>query len=185
METMETFSLDPRRWRVGWLFSRNPLLRRLDRLELIVFVFAVAISLLALPVAAAKGTDVYQARRALYAEEARGRHVEPVSPPATSSSGLAPTDQPQDPPPSAKSIAWDDNADQSWVDDAGKAVSLPPPLSRAAFDAVETAVVIECLIVGTMAGLVVGTRWQLGRRRDAQWNSELAKVFGDVGRDQA
>jgi hypothetical protein len=46
-------------------------------------------------------------------------------------------------------------------------------------------VVIECLIAGTMAALVVGARWQLSRRRDAQWNRELAVVFGDGGRDPA
>lgn len=45
--------------------------------------------------------------------------------------------------------------------------------------------VIECLIAGTMAALVVGARWQLSRRRDAQWNRELAALFGDGGRDPA
>lgn len=113
METMETFSLDPPRWRVGLLFSRNPLLRRSDRLEVIGIVFAVAISLLALPVVAAKGTDVYQAHRMFYAERARSRHLKPISAPATSSSGLAPTDQPQDMAPAGETVAGDDSADQS------------------------------------------------------------------------
>ena len=68
---MQTFSLDPRRWPVGFLLSRSPLVRRSDRLEVLALAFALAISLLALPIVATIGTDVHQAHRGVYAEQAR------------------------------------------------------------------------------------------------------------------
>ena len=68
---MQTFSLDPRRWPVGLLFSRSPLVRRSDRLEVLAIAFALAISLLALPIVAAIATDVHQAHRGIYAEQAQ------------------------------------------------------------------------------------------------------------------
>lgn len=30
---MDTFTLDPRCWRIGRIFGRNPLIRRADRIE--------------------------------------------------------------------------------------------------------------------------------------------------------
>ena len=71
---MQTFSLDPRRWPVGFLFSRSPLVRRSDRLEVLAIAFALAISLLALPIVATIATDVHQAHRGIYAEQSRTRH---------------------------------------------------------------------------------------------------------------
>src|ERR1700751_5639737 len=71
---MQTFSFDPRRWPVCLLFRRSPLVRRSDRLEVLALTLALAISLLALPIVATIATDVHQAHRGLYAEQARTRH---------------------------------------------------------------------------------------------------------------
>jgi hypothetical protein len=55
---MDTYSLDPRTWRVLFLFRRSPLVRRSDRIEVLVNTLAVAISLLAVPFIATIATDV-------------------------------------------------------------------------------------------------------------------------------
>jgi hypothetical protein len=166
MDTMETFSLDPRRWRVGYLFSRNPLLRGSDRLEVLAVVFAVAVSLLALPIAAAKGTDVYQAHRALYAEQAQAGYRAPVR-----------AAQPTSPAP----LAADQDLGDPSIDGAGISVSRPTPKWQAGYDAVESVVMIEGLALVTMAALIATTRWLLCCIRYSQWNRALKSVLGDDG----
>lgn len=52
---METFMLDPRCWRVARVFGRNPLLRRADRTEAVVVLIALAVSLVAIPIAGVAG----------------------------------------------------------------------------------------------------------------------------------
>ena len=52
---METFVLDPRCWRIGRIFGRNPLLRRTDRIEALVTLVALVVSLVAIPVAGVVG----------------------------------------------------------------------------------------------------------------------------------
>jgi hypothetical protein len=80
---MDTFSLDPRAWRVLFLFSRSPLVRRSDRLEVLVIALALAISLLALPFIATIATDVYQAHRGIYVDQATTRHRASIPTPAS------------------------------------------------------------------------------------------------------
>jgi len=72
---METFTLDPRCWRIGRIFGRNPLLRRADRVEALVMLVALVVSLVAIPVAGGAGAVVYVARDSRYAQEARERHA--------------------------------------------------------------------------------------------------------------
>ena len=180
---MQTFSFDPRRWPVGLLFSRSPLVRRSDRLEVLAIAFALAISLLALPIIATIATDVGQAHRGIYAERARTRHRASIT--TQGSTNVA--------PPSAYPAGgvrqWVKNATphgspvEQWVDDAGNWVAPPTPLSRAAYDAVGMALALEGLVVTTAAALVVATRWQLCRIRYSQWDRELGRVLsGDGGR---
>jgi hypothetical protein len=64
---MDTFSFDPRAWRVLCLVRRNPLVRRSDRLEMLVITLAAVVSLLAMPFVAAMATDAYQTDRNVYA----------------------------------------------------------------------------------------------------------------------
>lgn len=69
---MDTFTLRLPRWLVV-LFSRNPLIRVSDRIETLVVVSAVVVSLLAMPIAAAVGTAVYDSRSRVNAEQAQNR----------------------------------------------------------------------------------------------------------------
>ena len=55
--------------------GRNPLIRISDRVEALVLVLAVVVSLLAIPIAAAVGTAVHDSRSSLYAEQAQARRM--------------------------------------------------------------------------------------------------------------
>ena len=150
---MQTFSLDPRRWPVGFLLSRSPLVRRSDRLEVLALAFALAISLLALPIVATIATDVHQAHRGIYAEQSRTRHRAWI--PTQGSTTVAPPSG----HPAEEARRWVRNATpqgspvEQWVDDTGNWVAPPTPLSRAAYDAVGMALALEGLVVTTAAAL--------------------------------
>jgi hypothetical protein len=55
--------------------GRNPLVRGTDRIQAWVIILAALITVLAIPVACAIGTSVYDARVRFYAEEAKHRHA--------------------------------------------------------------------------------------------------------------
>lgn len=56
------------------VFSRNSLVRGTDRLEAVVMLLAVTVSLLTIPFAAAAGTAVHDSRSHVYAHQAQTRH---------------------------------------------------------------------------------------------------------------
>jgi hypothetical protein len=69
---MDTFTLRLPRWLILRMFSRNPLLCAVDRVEAVFVLGAVVVSLLAAPFAAAiVGTAVHDARSHLYAPSRR------------------------------------------------------------------------------------------------------------------
>jgi hypothetical protein len=70
-----TFTLDPRRWPLMCAFGRSPLVRVTDRLEALVMVLAIVVSLLAAHVGGAVGTAVYDGRRQQYGAEVRTEHA--------------------------------------------------------------------------------------------------------------
>ncbi|SPM42385.1 transmembrane protein [Mycobacterium numidiamassiliense] len=72
---METFTLDPRCWRIGVILSPNPLIRRVGRVEALVTLVALGVALLAIPVAVVVGAAIYGIHAHLYAQEARERHA--------------------------------------------------------------------------------------------------------------
>src|SRR4051812_17830613 len=77
---MNTFTVRLPRWPVLLrLAGRDPLVRTTDRIEALVVVLAVVVSLLAIPIAAAVGTAVYDARRQTYAEQADTLHTVPAT----------------------------------------------------------------------------------------------------------
>ena len=73
---MDTLTLRLPRWPVLLrLLGRDPLVRTTDRIQALVLVLAVVVSLLAVPIAAAVGTAVHDSRGHLYAEQAHTRHI--------------------------------------------------------------------------------------------------------------
>ena len=65
---LDTFTVRLPRWRFARLFGFNPLVRVRDRVEALVVVLAVVVMLLAVPIAAAVGTAVYDSRSRQYAD---------------------------------------------------------------------------------------------------------------------
>jgi hypothetical protein len=177
---MDTFSLSPRTWRVLFLFSRSPLVRRSDRIEILVIALAVAISVLAVPFIAAIATDVYQDHRGVYAEQARTSHHASTPAPQTTNAAPVFLYQARVGGPLGPNTTGQRSLDESRVDDAGSVTSPTPP-SQAAYDAVGMAALSDGVAVTIAAALAVGTRWQLGRIRDSQWDRELRSVLGNDG----
>ena len=70
-----TFTVRLPRWRFARLFGFNPLVRISDRVEAFVVVLAVVVMLLAVPIAAAVGTAVYDSRSRQYTEQAQTSQV--------------------------------------------------------------------------------------------------------------
>lgn len=178
---MDTFSFDPRAWRVLCLVRRNPLVRRSDRFEVLVITLAVAISLLAVPFVATIATDAYQANRNVYAEQARTRHRASTPTPVSTNVAHASVYRVRGMGLVEPNATPQSGPDELWVDDAGNRVAAPTPPSHAAYDAVGVAALSEGLAVTIAAALVVATRWQVGRIRYSHWDRELSSVLGSRG----
>jgi hypothetical protein len=189
-----TIGLGHRWW--AQVFRSNPLVRRSDRIEVLVFSGAVMCTVVAIPVAGALGTFVHDARTRGYAEEALTRHevtataVEPgvivVQPPRGVSFSAR-----------AKWVAsgrdhsgvvnWSDQAEISdqqaiWMNDAGENVGPPSPPSRADVDAVAIAILVWFAVANASAGLVyVVGRW-LDRWRYTQWDRQINEFRSNDGR---
>ena len=202
---METFTVDPHLWWIGRLLSRNPLLRFTDRIETLMIMLAIGLSLSGISVAGAVGTDVYAARGSTYAHEARTRH--PVSATVTETSAAAVASdsgavdgqarwQTDGVPHTGwfESLAPVKVGDRVglWVDGDGNEVDPPTPTSHAGFDAISVAAQIELVVVAAAAALVAATRWWLDRIRDARWERDLKMLANGgggrasgMGRDRA
>lgn len=188
---METFTIDPRCWRLARLVGRNPLLRRTDRLEALLLLVVLA-SLLLIPAAAIVGAEVLDARDHQYAAQAQVRH------PVTATVTGATHD------PNSEGIVvhvrWAAAAGERtgsfrhsaplnvgqrveiWVDRDGNLVRPPTPRWHAGVDAVVTSVLIV-LTCGAAMSLVVGSvRSRLDRARDAAWERDLSCLQDDGGR---
>ena len=192
MEPMETFTIDPRRWWMFRVFGRNPLLRRTDRIEVLIIMFAIAVSLSAAAVAGAVGTAVYDARHHLYVREAQSRHAVTatvIDANVERGSGAV-----------VAQVAWPDgrglhtgplqsdepiNAGQQfriWVDNNGSRVDPPTPISRARADAFGIGWGIGSSVVFATVSVVAWAVSRLDRARDAQWERAIECLAADTWR---
>ena len=191
---MDTFTL-----RVPWcpilrLFSRNPLMRTVDRIEAVLMLGAVVVSLLAAPLAAAVGTAVHDAH--FHAEQAHPRQALTATVTDVHATGAQSA-----PPPevitapvwpvisrtahtgavkAAPTIYPSDRAG-IWVDDNAQPVIEPTALSRAADDAVVAVLVIWVIVIAASAGLVALARVMLNRVRNAGWQYDIDNLLGRGG----
>jgi hypothetical protein len=188
---METFTLDPRCWRISRIFGRNPLLRRTDRIEALVMLAALVVSLIVIPVTGVAGAVVYDARHSRYAQEARERHAVMATVTDARVDGSGTTVVQATWPVAAgertgslelTTAAKVGDRTEIWVDKAGNSVARPTPPWQAVGDALATAMATFLLVGGGMTSLAVGVRSRLDRARDAQWERELRCLQEDGGR---
>jgi hypothetical protein len=161
--TMATFTVRLPRWPVLLgLTGRKPLVRTTDRIEALVFVLAVVVSLLTAPIAAAVGTAVYDSSRHIYAEQAQWtaggtEHVGAV----TAQSTTEPGDH----------VAI-------WVDNNGALTDRPTPTTRAGVDAVTAALFMWAGVTAAAAILFAGTRAVCDRIRAIRWQNAIDTLVG-------
>ena len=188
---METFTLDPRCWRVGYIFGRNPLIRRADRIEALITLAALVVSLLAIPVAGVVGAAVYGAHESRYAQEAHERHVvmATVIDKGIEKSGMTVVDarwpvatgEHTGPVELTTAVNAGDRV-QIWVDKDGNQVDPPTPTWHAVSDAYGAALAILLSVGVGMTSVLSGVRSRLDRARDAHWEHELRCLEEDGGR---
>ncbi len=187
-DELETFDIPARMPRLfARLFGRNPLVRTTDRIEALLLVLVFAISILALPVAAAVGTAVHQSRSRFYAEQAQT--IEKVVATITGDSdGRRNLSSPAVTAPARwvaagtehtgmvavhRAVKPGDRVDV-WVDQQGS------PVSKPMFSAVDEAVAAGSAIwfgVVTGAAALYGlARSLLDRKRHAGWQRDFDRM---------
>lgn len=191
---MDTFTVLPDR---GWLLrltGRNALVRRADRVEAFLIAIAVILALCAVPVAAAMGTAVHEARSGFYADQALHRHVVEATAVSDSETTVRPNSIEFDVDArwkfddtyhvqrvqSEQPLAVNDEF-QIWVDDRGAAASAPGPPGQAGRDAVGAAVLSWLAVVFVTAGVCGVVRHRLNRVRHADWDLELQALVDGRG----
>lgn len=185
-----SFTFDMPRWPLAArLRGRHPLVRTVDRVEATVLVLAVAVAILALPVAGAIGTAVYDSLRHSYSEQADSR--QPVA--ATVGDVSDREDQTRRSKVPAtwtvggvehSGLIWPASMVESgdtvevWVDETGADVAAPPSTGAAAAQAATGGVLIWAGVVVVATTLYFLTRGLCERVRRAGWDKGLHAVAG-------
>ena len=186
---MNTVALRRRTWWIGGAFGRNALLRRTDRIEAFIIMFAVAGAAAAAVLAAAWGVAVYGSRDRVYAEQAHTRHI--VT--ATVTEADAGTTKPHTTTSEVRAIWRIGQTERSdwfrtdptvkagdhigiWVNDAGDHTLPPIPTSQAAVDGVAIGAGIWLSALVALWALVGAARIPLNRIRHAHWEREMAQL---------
>ncbi|SFW89685.1 Rv1733c family protein [Amycolatopsis australiensis] len=179
--------------------GRNPLARLGDRVEAALLVLVFAGALLALPFAAAFGSDTYAAQTARAEQERTTRHpatavsltAAPSQSYSTDGAG-APADQ------TTVRAAWFDArgtrhtgdvlADAGspagtqvpvWLDQRGELTSEPLTPSTSAADGIFAAILLWVAITGALLGLYGAVRLVVSRLHAAAWDRAWAQARHD------
>jgi beta-lactamase regulating signal transducer with metallopeptidase domain len=190
---MDAFTVRLPRWPVLLrLLGRDPLVRTTDRIEALVVVLAVVVSLLAIAIAAAVGTAVYDSRRQAYAEQTHSRQTVaatvtdvPASqqilrtgtttvPARWTAAGAEHTGAVK-----APSTTKTGDTVEIWVDDNGAQVPAPTPTTRAAVEAATGALVIWISVAAIATTLFTVTRAVCDRIRLTGWQHDLDSLVGN------
>jgi hypothetical protein len=166
------------------------MVRSTDRVEALILTLAVVVALLAVPIAAAVGTAVHDARRDHYAGQAASRSL--VSATITEVPTFA-----DGPPHGATTVQalWSvgetehtgalaapttskvGDTVQIWVDNnTGKWSAEPTSTARAALEAVTAALLIWTGVAGAVLVLYIGTRATCDRIRFTRWQLGFADL---------
>ncbi len=179
------------------VFSRNPLVRGTDRLEAVVMLLAVTVSLLTIPFAAAAGTAVHDSRSHVYAHQAQTHH--PATATVIDHEGVIDSNTTATSAPPRTKITvparWVVNGIERsgevnakpgtksgdrvgiWVDSAGQLVDEPAPPARAIADAALAALGLWLSVAAVAGALLALTRAILIRVRNASWQHDIDSLF--------
>jgi hypothetical protein len=183
------------RWRMLRACGRNPLVRGIDRVELLIVALGILVALVSVAYAGALGTAVHDARSRVYIAQAQTRHTLT----ATAMKDSTIVSRVDDSTATRVSARWQvdgiehagtfnwDHAVKTgdpltiWVDHNGDRVDPPTPTSQAAQDAVGLAYVAWQAVVLVTACLVWLGRSYLDRRRDSAWERDIRCLIDDGG----
>jgi hypothetical protein len=182
-------------WWVLRACGRNPLVRRIDRLELLIVALGIVVVVVAAACAGALGTAVHDARSRVYIAQAQTRHAVTAEAIDDSTVVLGADDNMAtrvdarwqvDGSEHTGSLDWDHAVKTGdpltiWVDRYGDRVDAPTPISQAGVDAVGVAYVAWQLVALAAAGLICWGRSRLDRRRDSAWERDIRCLIDDDG----
>jgi len=189
---METFTLGVGEWLGSVVWSRNPLVRRRDRIEGALRLAAVVLCVLAIPLTASIGISVDHDREQVYAAQARdARQVIAV---AAERGALVNTEghaQPYradatwtvDGQQHRGRLVWADlpnvgDEQTIWVNPSGKVIDPPHGEGRAVGDAVLTALWAWILFAAGVGGGLILLHRRFDRARYAEWEREFEIIAG-------
>jgi hypothetical protein len=179
--------------------GRNPLARTGDRVEALLLLLVIAGAVLAIPFAAAFGSQTYATQSARATEERATRHqataislgTAPAQPYSTDGAG-APADQ------TTVRAAWFDThgnrhtgdvlADAGspagtrvpvWLDQRGELAAEPLSPATSTADGIFAALLLWIAITGALAGLYGAGRFVLFRLHAAAWDRAWAQARHD------
>lgn len=186
--TMETFTIGLGCWGTR-LLGRNPLVRRIDRVESTVLAVLASVCLLALPIAASTGTFVHDSRARAYLEEAHARHRVTAVAIEDGQGGLGSRKAAFTARATWKFdgrvhdgvVGWPTQpklgAHQDiWVNSEGGSVPAPRSPARAIGDAVLVGLSAWTAAAASAAGLAAAVHRRFDRVRFAEWDRELASI---------
>jgi hypothetical protein len=183
----------------GWWIlracGRNPLVRGIDRLELVIVALGILVVLAAAAGAGALGTAVHDARSRVYVAQAQTRHAV-IARAIDDSTIVVGVDDDTvtrvnarwqvDGTEHAGSLKWGHAVKSGdpltiWVDRDGNRVDAPTPTSRAGVEAVGVAYAAWQTVAFAAAGLICWGRACLDRRRDSAWERDIRYLVDDDG----
>jgi hypothetical protein len=182
-------------WWILRALSRNPLVRGIDRLEMLIVTLGLMAILVATACAGALGTAVYDARCSVYIAQAQSRYA--VTARATDESAFVPGFD--DRTATRVHARWLVNGTEHsgsvnsnravktgallpiWVDSDGDLVHAPTPTSQAGVDAVGVAYTAWQAVTVVLAGLIWWGRSHLDRRRVSAWERDIRYLIDDDG----
>ena len=182
-------------WWVLRACGRNPLVRRIDRLELLIVALGILVVVVAAAFAGALGTAVRDARSRVYIAQAQTRHAVTAEAIDDSTIVLGADDNMA----TRVDARWQvDGTEHTgsldsdhpvktgdpltiWVDRNGDRVDAPAPISQAGVDAVGVAYVAWQSVALAAAGLICWGRSRLDRRRDSAWERDIRCLIDDDG----
>jgi hypothetical protein len=169
----------------GWWIlrarTRNPLVRTIDRLELLIISLGFVAVLVAAACAGALGTAVFDSRSRVYIAQAQTRHtvtgtaIEDSTATTVNARWQARTGWHRD-----RTVKTGDLL-TIWVDGDGNPVEAPAPTSRASVEAVGVALAAWQTVTIVVAGWVWWTHSHLDRRRDGAWERDIESLNDDAG----